>query len=132
MTDASEVVIIGMRAKEIKRTAVITLWLSHSSCAFSDTDITTTGQADHHGWLYSQTLGHCRPKISADTLGSHLDTLHLLLSHSCCTQNHALTPSPPKSYFENNRQLIVIQTFLNMLYQHSGFLASSMALWMPV
>lgn len=82
------------QTKKMKLTVAITLWLSQSSCAFSDTDTTTKGQADHHWWLYSQTLRHCRPKISTDTLGSHLYTSHtdMPISHSihaafkCCNK----------------------------------------------
>lgn len=87
---------IGVRADEIKRTAVTTVRLSRSSCAFSNADITTRGRADQPRWLYSQTLGHCRPKIPADTLGSCLDTSRLVLSQTYCS------PSPHQSHQEGS------------------------------
>lgn len=109
LTDASEVITACMRAKEMKQTAVLTLWLSQSSCAFSDTDITTKGQVDHRWWPYSQTLGHHHPKISTDTLGSRLDTLHF---HSCRAQRPNSLQVLQKAFLTT---LMSIQAFFNLL-----------------
>lgn len=109
--------IIGTR--EIKQAAVITLWLSHSSCAFSDTDITTKGQADHHWWLYSQTLRHCRPKISTDTLGSHLDTSRLFPPSFML---HSKSTSLQQLLWSRSSALIFIQMFVQLTMCTSWFL----------
>lgn len=56
------------------------------AAVLSPTDI-NEGQADHHWWLYSQTLHHDCPEISTGMLSSHLNVSHFILQ-SCCVNIH--------------------------------------------
>lgn len=94
-TDVWEVVIVGRGAKEIGRGAVIALRLQRSSCAFSDTDTTATGQqiatdgCFPRPWataIQKYPLTHLAPveaPHTISTLGRLHKSPHLLQSASC-------------------------------------------------